>query len=366
VVYGNGEIHHSEEVVMNNKLAVFLAVGLAILLVSLPGCGEKTKADKPSVQGLLTLIPQDATGLVVANLGAITQLDMFKKKIEEWKAGEMPADNDFMKEEIFKDYQDFVDKTGINPETDLHGLVMAFFQPIGMRSTETDADVLAVVNLKYDKDKLLGMIKEKEEKLEEEIYEGFTIYKGKDDDGKDMAFSFVSDELIALGRELRVRGLIDLKAKGGDNILANDKFKTHLEGIGADSLAYFVFDFPEELKQPQQEGSPFNMDLSKAELLLGWFGYSGGTWNGEIKLISMDEEANKQIANLLNGFKGMAAMGGPEVAELINNVNLTSSADNIRLTFSVSDELLEKLQKKMTEKKDEFMAPEVEEEVGEE
>ena len=43
-------------------------------------------------------------------------------------------------------------------------------------------------------------------------------------------------------------------------------------------------------------------------------------------------------------------VAGPEVAELISNIQLTAEADHIKLSFSLSNELLEKLREKAQEK----------------
>jgi len=44
-------------------------------------------------------------------------------------------------------------------------------------------------------------------------------------------------------------------------------------------------------------------------------------------------------------------MAGPEFGELVAQINLTSSADAIKLTFSLTEELIKKLEKKVQEQK---------------
>ena len=115
-------------------------------------------------------------------------------------------------------------------------------------------------------------------------------------------------------------------------------------------MVSFVFDLPEKVRKPQGEGTPFQVDLSKAEAVIGFIDYERDNWLGEIKLHSKDEESNKQIVTVLNGLKGMGALAGPEVAELVGNINLTATDEHIKLDFSVSNELLEKLKQKAAEK----------------
>jgi hypothetical protein len=50
----------------------------------------------------------------------------------------------------------------------------------------------------------------------------------------------------------------------------------------------------------------------------------------------------------LNGLKMMAAAGGPEVEELVKNLDLKASADSVKLKVTLTEELLEKLKTKMS------------------
>ncbi len=65
-------------------------------------------------------------------------------------------------------------------------------------------------------------------------------------------------------------------------------------------------------------------------------------------MISHNEEANQQLVSTLNGLKMMAAAGGPEVEELVKNVDLKASADSVKLKVTMTEELVEKLRSKMS------------------
>ncbi|MCK4836465.1 MAG: hypothetical protein KAT17_07500 [Candidatus Aminicenantes bacterium] len=336
---------------MRKFIVAFPTLLLMLALLGVSGCGEKTTADLAGVQDLLTLIPEKATGIFAMNLQRITQLDIFKEQMEKVKTGQMETEK-----ESFKDYLEFIDQTGIDPEKDLKTMVVAMFDSLDMRG-DVGKDFAAVIALNYDKEKILNFIREKGEKYETEEYQGQMLYKIKSRKGEDITLSFFNTKVIVLGNQKNIESIIDLEQKGGKNILDNSRLKPFLGQLKANTLMSFVFDFPENLKEAQPQGAPFKMDLSKAEILHGFINYENLAWSGEIKLISKDEESNKQIVNLLNGLKGMAVLAGPEVAELVSNINLTSSADNIKLTFSISDELVKKLQKKVKEKSSGFMQP---------
>ncbi len=94
----------------------------------------------------------------------------------------------------------------------------------------------------------------------------------------------------------------------------------------------------------------FSMNLDKAEGVYGFVDVKDKTWSGLIELISKDEKSNQQIATLMNGFKGMAAIFGPETMELVNKITIKGTSDGVRLEGSISEDLVEKVQAKIKEK----------------
>ncbi len=326
---------------MTSLITVFV---LTLLLIS--GCGEKAPTTAGGVD-LFSLLPDNATGVVYMNFESLAKLELFDKIIKE--AEKKKADKPG---KPFKDYQDFVDKTGIDPKKDIHAVAIGLLGKIGPGA---EPDAVVVANLDYTRDKLLAILKKEEVKLTEEDYKGITTLKGVDEHGKDFMLAFVNENIIAGGKIEGVKKVVDLSKGEGQNILANAKLKSYIEKFKSGAIASFVIDFPEEGKKVQ-ETPMFKMDLSKAEVIFGHVEYTGSAWEGEIAVVCPNEEGNKQLVNTVNGLKGMAAMGGPEVAELVNNINLSASADQITLTFNITDELVDKLKKKM-EEKSKGMAP---------
>ena len=78
------------------------------------------------------------------------------------------------------------------------------------------------------------------------------------------------------------------------------------------------------------------------------FDYSNKILDMEIKAVTSDAGKNKEIADMLNGFKAMGSMAAgdkPEVGELLGKIEITSAADNVRLHAAVPEVLLNKLGK---------------------
>lgn len=328
-----------------NKLRTLAVAGVMIAAIfALTACGGGEKAAGGGDADLLTMIPADAAGVMTMNFEKVRDLDFFKKMLADMQEKEAKEDSD----KAFKSYQDFVEKTGIDLQKDLHAVAFGLFGDF--QSSGDDADFVIVARIDMDRQKLLDIIKKEGKNITPSEYKGLEIFLAKDDDGDEMSFSFISDALISAGRTAQVKRVIDLFKGEGESVLQNKDKKPYLDQMQNGAVMTFVFDFPEKLKQTGQSGGPFKMDLSKAELLFGHVDYAGAAWNGELKMVSPDEAANKQLVTMLNGFKGMGAMAGPEVAELVGNINLTAAADHIKLTFKVSDDLIRKLQEKAKEK----------------
>lgn len=318
----------------------FLMLTITVLLSTLlmiPGCGgDKTTAGGDGEMDLFSLLPDNASGVFSVNFKKLAQLDFFDKVIKESEKKEKKPG------EFFENYQDFVDKTGIDPKKDVHAMVFGLYGQLGAG----EPDTVFLANLNYTQDTLLKIIKEKAPGYTEDTYEGVGVHKFKDEKGSDMALAFLSENIIAAGRPDLLMKVIDLHKGKGQSITANESMKPHFNRIKSGAIATFIIGLPEEAKKVHDIGM-FKMDLTKAEAVVGYLDNEGNTWTGEITMISHNEEANQQLVSTLNGLKMMAAAGGPEVQELVNNMDLKASADNVKLKVTLTGELLEKLRNKL-------------------
>jgi len=325
----------------------FLMLAITVLVATLlmiPGCGgEKAPAGGGGEMELFSLLPDNAVGVFSLNLKKLAQLDFFDKMIKEAEQKETKKPG-----ELFENYQDFVDKTGIDPKKDIHGMAFGLYGQLGAK----EPDTVFLANLNYTQGPLLTIIKGKAPGYTEETYNGVNVHKFKDEKGKDMALSFLSDNIIAAGRPDLLMKVIDNHQGKGQGITANETMKPHFNKIKSGAIATFVFGFPQEAKKVHDSGM-FKLDLTKAEAIVGYIDNADKTWTAEITMISPDEEANQQLVSTLNGLKMMAAAGGPEVEEVVKNLDLKASADGVKLKVTMTEELMEKLRTKMAGK----MAP---------
>lgn len=327
---------------------VTLTMAVALMLSALimvTGCGGE-KAGGGDVD-FFAVLPAEVSGVMVLNVKKAATMDFFDKVIadmKEQKPDEKP-------DQIFANYQDFIDKTGIDPKTDVHGVAIGFYGEFGPSMMTSGPETIALLNINYDQEKMIGFIKKKGGTFTAETYNGVTCFRvssfSASGESNDNLFGFVDNSLMVGGGAEAVQKTIDLiKGKGGKSLKDNPKLEKHLGDMDTGAIVSFLMALPDNFKKVHDAGM-FKVDLSEAQVIIGTADYESGTWELEIKMISPNGEANEQLVNTLNGLKGMGAMAGPEAAELVNNITFSHTADSIKMTVVATQELVEKLQEKV-------------------
>ena len=337
---------------MNKKMLAMVMV-LAMLLI-VPACKKKAPGQLSS-EAMLGMVPEGPMMVMAFDFQRFAALNFFDKALkQDWQNNAKAAKD-------FKDYQEFVQKTGVDLQKDVYAVVAAIYGSFESENPE----VLGVVNMKYDEAKLLAVFKEKGVFTAEEKYGDRTLYTLKNEDtgkGKDMRLAFLNKANVLFGSPLLVKKAIDLAAKKGQNVLKTPALMKYVDKLDKKSMFWLALgNIPAKMKEaPAGGGMP--VDLSKAEAFTAVADFKNKILSGELRLISNNEAGNKQIVEMLNGLKALGAMGSakePELGQLLNGIQLSATADAITLTFSIAEELMNKLGDKAKDKAKTMMpAPE--------
>jgi hypothetical protein len=347
------------------KTTIFSLVFL-LAVTGFIACGKKSEAPKAgsaSADDMLSLLPVNAKGVILVNVNQAMAIEAANKAIIE--------NDDYQK------YLEFIEKTGIDPQKDIYYVAAALTSSFGTK----DEEGVAIVNMKYDKEKILPLIKEKMaeegEELIETEYSGLMIYKvekeateeggGEEEEEQQQqekeeknlwegAFAFLDSSNIVIGSETEVKTVIDISQKKADNIYKNQALADLLAKTNKEGILWGAFLIPSEAIEKAASENPMmsSFEAVKAATLL--FDYKNQNVLAEIKLMSDNEENNKKIADALNGFKalgGMAAAQKPELGELLNKIEISSTADHVKVYCSLPEELLNKLKNAIPEDIDE-------------
>jgi hypothetical protein len=323
-----------------------IAFNLAVLLVlfSFMACGKKAAAPKAGTakaQDILGMIPGDVLGVFFVDVNRAMSTEVASKAIQEHK--------DYQK------YQEFIEKTGIDPQKDIYFLAAGIMKGPG----EGNQEGVGVVNLKYDKDAILALIKAKVEEegqeLMEEQHENFTLYKiwSEDESG---AFSFIDDSNVVVGNEAPVKAVLDVLENKKDNVFKNAKLSALIDKTNKDALFWGAMLIPAEAMEQAASANPMMGAMKEIEAVALYFDYKNQNLIAEIMAMSPNAESNKKVAEALNGIKafgGMAAAEKPEIGELLNKIEISSTEEYVKIYASIPEELVNKLKEMAAAEKEE-------------
>jgi len=321
------------------------AIGIALIFVffSFFSCEKKPSAPKAgsaSADDMLSLIPAASMGVFFVDFHKAMSTEIVSNAIKE--------DKNYQK------YQEFVEMTGVDPQKDVYFVAVSVTEAMEKEKTKG----AAIINLKYDKETLLSLIKakaaEEGQELQEEEYSGVLIYAWKEENGDKPYFSFIDDSNIIAGDDTGVKSIIDVLQKKKENVFKNEALSALIEKANKDVLLWGAILIPPEAMSKAASQNPMLSSLEGINAVSMYFDYKNKNIIAEIKVISSDEAKNQQVADLLNGLKamgGMAATEKPEIGELINKIEITSTADHVKIYASIPEDLINKL--KEMEKKEE-------------
>jgi len=314
------------------------AIGIALLLVlfSFISCGKKEatpKAGSATPDDMLSLLPMNAKGVFFVNVNQAMSIEAVNKAIRESKDPNK--------------LQEFVEMTGVDPQKDIYYAAVAMTGDLGKKEEKG----VAVINLKYDKEKIVNLMKEKiaeeeDVELRETEYSGLTVYEVDEEDDEEMAFSFLDNSNVVAGSAPDVKTVIDIFQKKADNVYKNQALSELLAKTNKDTLFWGAILIPTEAVDQATAENPMLSNLKDLKAATMNFDYNNMNVIAEIKLISTNAEKNEQIAKMLDGLKamgGMMATEKPEIGKLLSKIEITSSPEHVKVYASLPQDLLDKL-----------------------
>ena len=311
-----------------------LAIGSLALILLVFGFAACKKAGAPAAgsanaSDMLSMIPKSAQGVVVIDVHAGMTTAVIDKALKDSKDNEK--------------YLAFIKDTGIDPQKDIYYAVIGLMGSEGLK----DASPAVVVNLKYDKDKLLAKMKEKAAKVTEEVYEGLTLYTAAEaDEKKPMSGVFYDASNIIVGEAKDVKAVIDVLKKGADSVLKNEALSALLKTADQTAMLWAAVALPPEAMKSLAAQNPMAASVENLKSLLIAIDYKNKALRIEIKGMGGDAAKNKETADALTGLKALGAMASsekPEIGELMNKIEVTSSPEFVKIAAMLPEELLNKL-----------------------
>jgi hypothetical protein len=344
-----------------------------------------SKAGPADAENALKLIPKDVIAVFFIDTQRLMTIDFINNLINEKESDETSDE--------LTDFQEFKAKTGIDPEKDINFIVGA----ITGETEKGNEEGVGIVNLTYNKDLLLSMIKEEiakeneeehgeeeegkeEHKLIEEEYNGFTIYTVREEceeeeeeehgeeekehgkkHEKGGSFSFLDDSNIAVGNENSVKSVIDVLQKKKENVFKNEGFSSLLTKIDKEAIFWGAAFIPTDAIKEAISEKPELVILEAVNAASVSLDYKNKNIIADIKIMSNDPTKNQELADNLNGYKSLGALiqiQDLNMAEILDRIEITSFPDHVNIYTSFPEDLPQtiidklKMEKTKEEKKD--------------
>lgn len=307
-------------------------VSLSIIFLFITACGEKTTVPEEgavSMDAALKLLPMDSKAVFYVDLKKVMSLESVNQALKSDKN--------------YQEMQEFINKTGINPQEDIHYILGS------LTSMEGDnQEGVIIANLNYNKESMINLIKEESEtEILESEYSGHTIYTTEEAEQMG-SFCFLDENNVLIGNDSSIQSVIDILKNDSANVLENEEMSAMIQQANKDALAWGTFLIPSETVKEATSSNPMLENLGSVKAAAMFFDYKNESYIGEIKLMSADPEKNKQVAELLNGLKAFGSMGAaenPALGDLMNKIEISSGDEFVKIYANIPETLIDQLKK---------------------
>ena len=308
----------------------FLSFILIISLVTIfTSCEKVTQQIPQSMEAQLALLPTDANALGYVNVQKVHESDIVHAFLDSSHASPFGE----------KDYQEFVEATGLDVQKDITDIYFA----IKLGENRYEKNGLVVVNGKFDPEKIIPYIEQeaKSHSLVKSSYGDFTIYQLVEDDT--VTFAFVSNATLLVGSENNITAWLD-KSSGKSGKTLNELI-AQVNQIKYKDTAWFTMDaslIAEELKQK---------DIKKFKSL-----ESLRSLNLSIDLVEKFKffgqssfETSEQAELFYDAIKGFIAAGklstsdDREIVDILNSITVDHEGEQVSIDIKFTQEEIETL-----------------------
>lgn len=315
----------------------FITIFTVALLMLAVACNEQRIQKLAAAKGLLALIPENVETVISVNFQKLARLTIFDKILKS-----AFSENTGKPDSIFKDYNDFVRKTGIDLKQDVKKTILGF-RSGGRKEGKAEKNAaVAVIELRYEKEKILRLLRENCIKIEKDAYQALPVYTYRDQANQSLMFTFLTENIAAAGTPTAVRAVIDTGLASGKSVLDNPRIAPYLKEIRSDKILSLASVIPEETRRKANNGR-YKIDLNWIKAVYGHLARGDKNWKGDLCLISADETKNQKLIYALNSIKYLFGLANPHLSETVNKTDISALANGVQITVTITDAFVEKL-----------------------
>lgn len=314
---------------------VFSAFLILIILFS-GSCSQGPRipvAGQARGQDLLTLLPAETSAFMVTDWNRLINLKSVQKTIEETE--ELSA--------YRKKAEAFVDL-----KKNVYFLALAV---VGYPKKIAENGVI-LVNLKYDRSKLIPEEQKDESNLE--FYDGVPYFPFIEIEEAAVAcLAFLDDSNLAIGSEQAIKKVIDVFRGKRPNLLASREKRHFFKDIDMKALTFGWVTIPAGLFQSESGNNPAFKLAEKVRYLSSFSDCRQSAYSLELKIYAGNREEHRQIGETLSGLKALSlGLSGqtPEIGQVLDSLEITASDRYVKVYLSLKEEIIDLLKQRLKER----------------
>jgi len=304
-------------------------------------------------------VSADTLALFPKDTGEVGYVDLKKARGEKW----FPALREQILPDRFKQFEKFLASAGVDPNSQVDELVWGLV-PSGTvkndKGVATDIPSsemtvgIAMGNYNpdtteaYFKQQKLGMIK----------VDTYTLYAfGSGSGADDLFFFFLDSTKAVFGHKPLIEKLIDIRAGKEDGLLRNDKMYNLINEVNGNGVVWAVLD-PGYTRLAMGQLAPEVQQFPEAAALVQRMqamiitaNASSGVDSKFQAVCGSPSDANTLSQLMAAGLlykKYQATKDNPELAQLLDQANVSPSGDRVVIAMSVSDDQMTSLIRRNT------------------
>jgi hypothetical protein len=330
-----------------NGMRVLAACGLAMMVAAMA-----TPAKASGVSA-------DTIALFPKNTGEIGYVDLKKARGEKW----FPALREQILPERFRQFEKFLASAGVDPNSQVDELVWALV-PDAMNKDDKGAstgvpsseETVGIAMGSYNPDTTEAYFKQ--QNLATTKLGDFTLYAfGSGSGGGDLYFFFLDSSKAVFGHKTQLDRLMNIRVGKEDGLLRNDQMYNLINEVNGSSVVWAVLD-PGYTRLAMSQLAPEIQQFPEAATLVQKMqamiitATAGSGVDSKFQAVCGSTQDANTLSQLMSAGllykKYEASKDNPDLAQLLDQANVSPSGDRVVIALSVSDDQMTSLIRRNT------------------
>jgi hypothetical protein len=312
---------------------------------------------KPARAGRLA---PDIIALFPKEVGEFAYADLKKARTLKW----FPQLQEQMLPERFRQFEKFLASAGVDPNSQVDELAWGLVaeglssktEGTGSSAVPTGEEVVGVALGSYNPGSTEAYFKQ--QKLPTFKARSYTLYAfGTGSGPNDLFFFFIDSNTAAFGHREILEKMVEVRFGGADGLMNNDKFFPLVNEANGNGVVWAVLN-PAYTRLAMQQLAPEVEQFPEAAKLVARMQNmiisveASGSIDGKFQAVCGSTEDANTLGQLLQaGFlykRYQAQKDNPELADLLNQAQVTPAGDRVTIRLSLSDAQITTLIQKNT------------------